>query len=98
MTSPHRVFGTAGVCLHCLVWELINKHSPVWPNDPSHKMYDSEYIVSCLTEVIGQLVAGQPDRKVRRQFIAEVDKAVRDNVHKALETGNFPTGKEVKVQ
>jgi hypothetical protein len=95
MSEKRKVFGQAGACLHCMVWDLINTHSPDWP-DGSGKQYHAEYIVGNLVDVMAELISGFP-RNERRQFVKLVDKRLADQIASNIANGNVPSLKSART-
>lgn len=86
------------MCLHCLVWDLINKHSPVWPDQPDKAMYDLEYIVGNLTGVMAEPIAGIPERRQRRDVIKQVNDLLLEKIREAMASGDHAQYKMVARQ
>lgn len=91
-TQPHQT-----QCLHCMVWDAINAHAPVWPDEPGKKQYDPSVIIGNLVDVIAEIVAGD-DRNGRRQWFGVIEEHLRKRVAQNIADGNFPAGKMVAIQ
>jgi len=91
------VYGTAGCCLHCLVWDVINKHAPDNPQGGG-LLYDPELILGNLVDVMAELIAGIPSLPQRKQFFRLVDTTLRAQTARNLAKGNHPEAKPMRRQ
>lgn len=97
MNQRRMIFGESGACLHCMVWELINNHSPDWPDGSGKRQYHAEYIIGNLVDVMAELIAAYP-RNDRRQFMRLVDERLRQQIATNVESGNVPSLRAIRRQ
>ena len=95
--DQRQVYGSSGCCLHCLVWDVINKHAPANPQG-SGVIYDPEVIIGNLVDVMAELVAGIPSLPQRKQFFKLADDRFRTQTARNMLKGNFPEAKPMRRQ
>lgn len=100
-TGQRRQHIAAKACLHCYVWEAINAYyRDAKQTDPAtgELMYDPREILGHLGDILAECIAGIPDRKQRRQMVAELDRHVRKKTADYIASGNHPASKKVALQ
>jgi hypothetical protein len=90
MSEPRRAFSaTTDACLHCLVWRIIDEHSPKIDGRP---LYQAEEIIGNLVDVIAEVIASHPDANARFAWIAEAQQRLRLLVAACVAEGSHPEG------
>jgi hypothetical protein len=81
-------YGEGNACLHCLVWDVIHDHSPKAPDGQA--MYDPQEIIGNLSEIIAEIIAGNPDRPTRRRLLDQFNTDLRAYVAQKIASGDHP--------
>lgn len=87
--SVNLAFGDSDACLHCLVWQLIEKHAPKGAGGAP--IYRADEIIPSLLEVVAEIIASHP-RDERRRLLKELPRQLQQHVADKVRTGDFPKG------
>ena len=87
-------------CLHCCLWDAIN----AWCADNDlvvangQFIYDERPILGACTQILGEMIAGIPERRDRKLRLAAVNELVRDAIIEKRNSGQHPVAEKMYLQ